>query len=56
MVETIRNLVRPFIAISFVGIVVFLTVTGKVEPSAILQITGMIIAFYFGERAALKTK
>jgi hypothetical protein len=54
MIETIRNLVRPFMAVSFVGTTIYLAVTAKIEPGKLLSITGMIVAFYFGERSALK--
>jgi hypothetical protein len=53
-VETARSLMRPFITVCFVGLVVFLAVTGKIEPKEILTPTGMIVAFWFGERAATK--
>jgi len=55
-VDKIRKLIRPFIAVAFVGTVVGLAATGKIEPSEILQITGMIVAFHFGERAGKKSK
>ena len=55
MVETIKGLVRPFIAFCFVVGTVYLFVTGKLDANDILQMTGIIIGFYFGERAA-KTK
>jgi len=54
MVDIIRKLVRPFIAFCFIGSVVVLTVIGKIEPAEILQTTGIIVGFYFGERATLK--
>lgn len=45
---------RPFIAFSFVFGTIILYLTGKIEAQSILQTTGIIIGFYFGERAALK--
>lgn len=54
MVDTIRGLIRPFIAFCFIGIVTVLAILGKIEPAEILQTTGIIVGFYFGERAALK--
>lgn len=45
---------RPFITAAFVGLTVYLTLAGKVEPREILTVTGMIVSFWFGERAALK--
>lgn len=54
IVELIKSLVRPFIALSFVLGTIALYLTGKIEAQSILQTTGIIIGFYFGERAALK--
>ncbi len=54
MVDKIRKLMRPIITFCFVGTVTYLAVIGKIKPDAILQLTGIIIAFYFAERAALK--
>ena len=51
----VNQLIRPFIAVSFVGTVVTLTLLGKIEPSEVLQTAGIIVGVYFGERAALKT-
>ena len=53
-VEKIRKLVRPFIAFCFVVTVGGLALAGKITPSEILPITGMIVGFYFGERSAKK--
>lgn len=52
--ETIKSLMRPFIAFSFVSGTIILYLMGKIEAQSILQTTGIIIGFYFGERAALK--
>ena len=52
--EIIKSLIRPFIAISFVLATIILYLMGKIEAQSILQITAIIIGFYFGERAALK--
>jgi len=54
MVEIIRGLVRPFISIAFVSVTVTLALLGKIEAKEILLPTGMIVAFHFGERSALK--
>ena len=54
MIEKIRKLVRPFIAVSFVLATLALFVMGKLPAEGILQTTGIIVGFYFGERAALK--
>ena len=51
VVKNIRSLVRPFIAFSFVTGTIALYLAGKIDPQSILQITGIIIGFYFGERA-----
>lgn len=52
--ENIKSLMRPFIALSFVLGTITLYLTGKIEAQSILQTTGIIIGFYFGERAVLK--
>ena len=52
--ELIKSLMRPFIAFSFVAGTIILYLMGKIEAQSILQITAIIIGFYFGERAALK--
>ena len=54
LTNTIRSLMRPFIATSFILGTIILYITGKIEPQSILQTTGIIVGFYFGERAALK--
>lgn len=52
--EFIKSLMRPFIALSFVLGTIVLYLMGKIEALSILQTTGIIVGFYFGERAALK--
>ena len=52
MVELIRGLVRPFISFCFVMTTAVLAVIGKIDPGDILQLTGIIVAFHFGERAS----
>lgn len=54
LVEIAKQLVRPMIAVCLMGILVFYAVTGKITEQNVLSLTGMIIAFYFGERSALK--
>jgi hypothetical protein len=54
MVDSIRKLMRPFITVALVGTTVYLAVVGKLEAKEILTATSIIIAFHFGERAALK--
>ena len=54
IIDGIRQLVRPFISVSFVLITAYLALAGKVDASEVLAITGIIVAFHFGERAALK--
>ena len=53
--EMIKSLMRPFIAFSFVIGTIVLYLMGKIDPQSILQITGIVIGFYFGERAARKS-
>jgi hypothetical protein len=54
LTETIKSLMRPFIAFSFVMGTIILYLVNRIEAQSILQTTGIIIGFYFGERAALK--
>jgi hypothetical protein len=53
-VENIKTLMRPFIAVSFVLTSVALVSFGKIEAKDFMSITAIIVAFYFGERSALK--
>lgn len=54
IVDTIRKLVRPSVAIALVGTVVYLAITGKIEPEKVLYLATIVITFYFAERAAKK--
>lgn len=54
MIDNIRKLVRPFVSVCFVGLTVYLGITGKIDAEKILTLTGIIVAFHFGERSALK--
>ena len=54
MVEIIRKLVRPFIALSLTCSVIYLAVLGKIDAKELLGYVGIVIGFYFGERSALK--
>jgi len=54
ILDFIRGLVRPFIAVSFVSVTLYLAIIGRLNPKEVLAITGIIAAFYFGERAGLK--
>ena len=53
-VNEVRKLMRPFITVSFVLCAVALVSFGKVDAEKFMTIVGMIVAFYFGERSALK--
>lgn len=55
MIEFVRKLVRPIIAFCFTGTVTYLAIIGKIDPAEILPIAGIIVGFYFGERAANKS-
>ncbi len=54
-IDVVRKLVRPFIAVTFTLATIWLTVIDKVSPEVISTATVAIMAFYFGERAALKS-
>lgn len=51
-VNNIKALIRPFISVAFVVATVILAVMRKIEAKDILSLTGIIVAFHFGERAA----
>ena len=53
-VEMIRSLIRPFIAVTVVATLMYLFISGKLESNQLLTLSGPIIGFYFGERAAKK--
>ena len=53
-VNEVRKLMRPFITVSFTLCAVALVSLGKVDAEKFMTIVGMIVAFYFGERSALK--
>ena len=54
VIEKIQKLIRPFIAVSFTCATIWLTFAGKISPDVVGTATVAIMAFYFGERAALK--
>jgi len=54
MVDKIKQLIRPFVSIAFVLTTVILALNGKIEAKEMLSYTGIIVAFHFGERSALK--
>jgi len=54
MIDNIKGLIRPFISVAFTITAMFLAITGKIDPGEVLSITGIIVAFHFGERAASK--
>lgn len=54
MVEIIRQMVRPVMAICFIVMMAVGFFTGRVEWDSISQLVAAVVAFYFAERAALK--
>ena len=54
MIKKIQKLVRPFISVTFVLLTAYLAAMGKIPAKDVLYITGIIVAFHYGERAALK--
>ena len=50
-IETIRSLVRPFMAVSFVFMTAFCVYKGQIDGKEVLTIMGILMAFYFGERS-----
>jgi len=54
MLDLIRGLVRPFISVSLICMLAYLVYFGQIESKDILYLTGIVVAFHFGERAALK--
>ena len=53
-VEKAKKLVRPFITFCLMGTFSYLSVTGKIPSKEVALLVAIIIAFYFGERSALK--
>jgi hypothetical protein len=56
MTAKVISLMRPFITIAFTGLVIYLTVTGKIDAKEVFTVASTIVAFWFGERAALKNR
>lgn len=56
MPTKVMSLMRPFITIAFTGLVVYLTIAGKIDAKEVFTVASTIVAFWFGERAALKQK
>jgi hypothetical protein len=52
--EIIRSVIRPVIALGLLVMVGWLVYQGTIEPKEIMTFFGVIVGFYFGERAALK--
>jgi hypothetical protein len=52
--EFIRGCVRPFISVMLMAMLGWLVINGKVEGKDILQLAGIIFAFYFAERGIKK--
>lgn len=54
MIDNIKGLVRPYISVALVSVTAYLAITGKIDPKDMLSLTGVIIAFHFGERSGSK--
>lgn len=54
MPTKVISLMRPFITIAFMGLVIYLTIAGKIDAKEVFTVASTIVAFWFGERAALK--
>lgn len=54
LIDFIKQLVRPIISLALVGTIIKLALMGDIDAENLLQIVGVVIAFHFGERAALK--
>ena len=46
--------VRPLLTISFAGAIIYLTVSGHMSPEFLQGVAAGTIAFWFGEKSALK--
>ncbi|ETX03163.1 MAG: hypothetical protein ETSY2_34050 [Candidatus Entotheonella gemina] len=53
-VDTVRSLVRPFLAVSFTYAAIRLTFSGMLPASVIGTAATAIASFYFGERSVRK--
>jgi len=49
-----KSSVRNWIAMGIVFTVIYLAVTGKIDPDKILALATLIVGYIFGEKAALK--
>lgn len=54
MTTKIISLMRPLITVTFMGLVAYLTIMQKIDPKEVFTVASTIVAFWFGERAALK--
>ncbi|ETX01654.1 MAG: hypothetical protein ETSY1_06440 [Candidatus Entotheonella factor] len=53
-VDTVRSLVRPFLAVSFTYAAICLTFSGLLPASVVGTAATAIASFYFGERSVRK--
>jgi len=54
VLDYIRGCVRPFISVMLMIMLGWLVYQGKIEGKDILQLAGIIFAFYFAERGIKK--
>ena len=54
MVENIKQLMRPVAFVLMLALTSYCVYKGEVTGKDVLGLLGMMIGFYFGERAALK--
>lgn len=54
IVNIVRYLVRPFIAISITTTLIVLAIMGKIDADAFLNLALVVVTFYFAERATAK--
>ena len=50
MVETVRKLVRPICTFAFVGDLIYLANSGKIEPKEFMILATMVVSFWFATR------
>lgn len=54
IVNAIKQLVRPFLAVTLITVTSKLFLADKIKPEMILGLLGAVIGFYFAERALKK--
>jgi len=49
-VEAVRKLMRPFVTVALTVTIVYLAITGVLDPEKVFTLGSMVVAFHFGTR------